>query len=193
MKKASLTLSIQMVVVVVIAFVVLGLGLGFVRSQFKEITVTTTAVQEQIKQQVLDDLRTGNKKLSFPATQLKASPSEEIVQAIGVRNAEDKKIGFKIEFQVKSGDQFVSFTSQTSLDDLRVAGQTDTASARVDWDDTVQYLSPGEARVYPVTIIAPDLSGNYLYKVSIKLMKIGDTDLTNNPPEYDSRTFFVKT
>ena len=69
-KKGSLNLSIQAIVIVVIAFVVLGLGLSFVRGQFKSITETSTGVQEQIRQQILEDLRTGDKKLSFPATTL---------------------------------------------------------------------------------------------------------------------------
>ena len=64
-RKGSLNLSIEAIVIVVIAFVVLGLGLGFVRSQIGSIQSTSTAVQEQISQQVLDDLRTGNKKLSW--------------------------------------------------------------------------------------------------------------------------------
>ena len=65
MKKGSLNLSIEAIVIVVIAFVVLGLGLGFVRGQFKSITETTTSIQDQIRQQITEDLRTGDKKLSF--------------------------------------------------------------------------------------------------------------------------------
>ena len=56
-KKGDLNLSIQAIVIVVIAFVVLGLGLGFVRGQFKSIQETSTGVQEQIRQQILEDLR----------------------------------------------------------------------------------------------------------------------------------------
>ena len=69
MKKGSLNLSIEAIVIVVIAFVVLGLGLGFVRGQFKSITETTTSIQDQIRQQITEDLRTGDKKLSFPTNE----------------------------------------------------------------------------------------------------------------------------
>ena len=69
-KKAALNLSIQAIVIIVIAFVFLGLGIKFVRDQIEGVGATSTSVQEQISQQILDDLRTGNKKLSFPATKL---------------------------------------------------------------------------------------------------------------------------
>src|SRR3989344_8207323 len=97
-KKGSLSLSIQTIVIVVIAFVVLGLGLGFVRSQFRSITETSGSVQEQIRQQILEDLRTGNKKLSFPATSLNVEKGEAQDIAIGVKNTKaNGDLNFKIE------------------------------------------------------------------------------------------------
>src|SRR3989344_5457261 len=86
MKKGDLNLSIQLIVVVVIAFVVLGLGLNFVRSQFRNIEETSGSVQEQVRQQILDDLRTGNKKLSFPATTITMEKGGSRDIAIGVKN-----------------------------------------------------------------------------------------------------------
>ena len=86
MKKGDLNLSIQVIVVIVIAFVVLGLGLNFVRSQFRNIEETAGSVQEQVRQQILDDLRTGNKKLSFPSTSInieKGKTSLVIISSLG--------------------------------------------------------------------------------------------------------------
>ncbi len=182
-KKASLNLSIQAIVIVVIAFVVLGLGLGFVRGQFEQITSTSTSVQEQISQQILDDLRTGNKKLSFPATSITLETNELSVQAIGIKNTEDADKNLIVGFEVKNGDIFEIFSSQTTLS--WTTPDAIDVSSRIDWDDTPQALDAGESRVVPVTITAPSKTGNYLYKVVLT-----DADTLE---EFDSKTFFIKT
>ena len=182
-KKGSLNLSIQAIVIVVIAFVVLGLGLGFVRSQFGEIQKTSTAVQEQISQQILDDLRTGNKKLSFPASKLVVETEEESVQAIGVKNTGDTNIDLTVAFEVKNADG--TFDKFTSGDDVSFSTKDGTATGSILWDDSKQTLKPGESRVIPVTIKAPDKIGNYLYKVVLE----EDTQTE----AYDQKTFFIKT
>ncbi len=183
-KKASLELSIQSIVIVVIAFVVLGLGLGFVRNQFSSIDKTSSAVQEQISQQILDDLRTGNKKLSFPATKLTLATSEESVQAIGIKNTLDREADLVLSFQVKAGGDggFTDFPADRELP-FQNSGDIQTTSSII-WDDTAQTLKPGETRIIPVTIKAPDKTGTYLYKVSV--------NLADGSP-FDSRTFFIKT
>jgi type II secretory pathway pseudopilin PulG len=184
-KKAALNLSIQAIVIVVIAFVVLGLGLGFVRSQFSSIESTSTAVQEQISQQILDDLRTGNKKLSFPATKLTLETGEESVQAIGVKNTEDGDRTLRIGFQVKTDEGFTVFTSEVEESFTTVSG-VDT-SGKIIWDNSDILFDAGESRVIPVTITAPDKSGNYLYKVIIYKIVDGAEE------PFDERTFFIKT
>ena len=187
MKKGSLNLSIQAIVIVVIAFVVLGLGLGFVRTQFTQIQDTSTAVQEQISQQILDDLRTGNKKLSFPATKLTIETGEESVQAIGLKNTKDSAVHLKLGFQVKCGEVFCDFVSEQRRD-FETPNNPDV-SALIIWDDSPQLFKQGEARVIPVTITAPDKTGNYLYKVVVNEVTIaGDFE-----QEFDTRTFFIKT
>jgi hypothetical protein len=184
-KKGSLNLSIEAIVIVVIAFTVLGLGLGFVKTQIGDIGKTSSSIQEQISQQILDDLRTGNKKLSFPATKLTLSTSEESVQAIGVKNTEDSPVDIIINFDVKSGDKFESFTSQEALS---FKNGPISVKSKIDWDDSSQPLKPGESRVFPVTITAPDKTGNYLYKITLKKLTAEGEE-----SEFDSRTFFIKT
>ncbi len=184
MKKGSLNLSIEAIVIVVIAFTVLGLGLGFVKNQIGDIGKTSSAIQEQISQQILDDLRTGNKKLSFPATKLTLGTGEESVQAIGIKNTEDNIVVIQIGFKIKNGADFQPFTSAQSID------VGNGAKGTIIWDDTPQTFKQGESRVFPVTIAAPDKGGNYLYK--IVLLKI-DAQGTITADEFDSKTFFIKT
>ena len=184
-KKASLNLSIQAIVIVVIAFVVLGLGLGFVRGQFEQMTATSTSVQEQISQQILDDLRTGNKKLSFPTSKLTLETSESNVQAFGIKNTADSSKDLIVSFKVKVGDTFDEFISMNDLSWVLSDGTSVTA--RIDWDDSLQSLGAGESRVIPVTINAPSRTGNYLFKVILYEGSIADEN------EFDSKTFFIKT
>ncbi|MDP3989606.1 MAG: hypothetical protein Q8Q01_00175 [archaeon] len=183
--RGSLELSIQTIIIVVIAFVVLGLGLGFVREQFAGIGSTTTAVQEQISQQILDDLRTGNKKLSFPATELRLETGSDDVQAIGIKNTADSELVLKVAFQIKAGDQFESIESESDESFTTKGGVP--FSTKVIWDNSELSFSPGETRVIPVTITAPDKTGTYLYKVLVmKVEASGET-------VFDERTFFIKT
>ncbi|MBT4539561.1 hypothetical protein HOI26_01870 [Candidatus Woesearchaeota archaeon] len=186
--KASLNLSIQAIVIVVIAFVVLGLGLGFVRSQFSSIESTSTSVQEQISQQILDDLRTGNKPLSFPASKLVLETGEESVQAIGIKNTGDEDRSMLIKFFVKAEDGEKEFTSSQELDFTSTDGAE--VSSTILWDNEPQDLNAGQTKVVPVTIAAPDKKGNYLFKVKlVKLVTAEDPD----EEEYASKTFFIKT
>ena len=181
-KKGSLNLSIQMIVIVVIAFVVLGLGLGFVRTQFSSISDTSTQVQKQIEQQVLDDLRRGNQKLSFPTDELVLETGEDTVQAIGVKNTKDGALDLTVGFEVKTGGIFTSFKSEEALP--ITTGSVSETSSTIIWNDESQNFPPGEARVIPVTITAPDKIGTYLYKVVIK---------EADGAIFDERTFFIKT
>ena len=181
-RKGSLNLSIEAIVIVVIAFVVLGLGLGFVREQIGTIKDTSTAVQEQISQQVLDDLRTGNKKLSFPATTIVLGNGDESVQAIGVKNTEDTALNLEVAFFVKTDQGFVQILSETPKIFRTTGSPTDTVT-KIIWDDSAVNFGAGESRVVPVTITAPDKTGTYLFKVQI--IAAGET--------FDERTFFIKT
>ena len=184
MRKASLNISIEAIVIIVIAFVVLGLGLGFVRSQFGDIQKTSTAVQEQISQQILDELRTGNKPLSFPASKLVLETTEESVQAIGIKNTKDSPVDLLVQFEVRDNEgSFQQFVSSSMLTFSTLNG--DEASAMILWDDTAQPLKAGETNVLPVTITAPDKIGNYLFKVI--LVNAADNS------EFASKTFFIKT
>lgn len=184
-KKGSLNLSIEAIVIVVIAFVVLGLGLGFVKGQFEQITDTSTSVQEQISQQILDDLRRSNNKLSFPSNDLTYETSEEDVQAVGIKNTDDQSKYFKLGFQVKDGSTFDTFGSGDKL-----TIDEDGAQAKIIWDDSWQEMSAGDTKVISFSLVAPDKQGTYLYKVYLMESATG-TD--SDESEYDSTTFFIKT
>ncbi len=188
-KRGSLNLSIQAIVIVVIAFVVLGLGLGFVRNTFIDIEDTSGQVQKQIEQQILDDLRRGNQKLSFPTDELILETGQDTVQAIGIKNTKDGKLSLKIGFEVKTNEGFDTFVSEVEKSFTTVGGTE--AESKIIWNSEFQDFTQGETRVVPVTITAPDKTGTYLYKV-VLIAKEGENE-DSTESVFDERTFFIKT
>src|SRR3989338_8280611 len=144
-RRASLSLSIEAIVIVVIAFVVLGLGLGFVKGTFKDITGTSEEVQSQIKEQILEDMRTSGKKLSI-SQEIRLDRGDESVQNVGIDNTglSSSKFGIKIEpikKQTPDGNE----------------GTIEEMEAEINffYNDLVEKeLSPTDGDVIPVTISA---------------------------------------
>src|SRR3990167_2593604 len=97
-KKGSLEISIQAIVIVVLAMTLLGLGLGFVKGMFKNIGGIQESVSDQVKEQVLEDLRTGDKKISFPRSEVRISKGEAMVIGIGISNKNDLPLSYSISF-----------------------------------------------------------------------------------------------
>lgn len=178
LKKGSLNLSIEAIVIVVIAFVVLGLGLGFVRGQFKQMTETSGSVQEQIKQQILDDLRTGNKKLSFPSSELKIEAASSSVMAVGIKNTGDSTLKFKIELEDLSNT-----CSSSGVAAIKSSTQPGDYCAAFYWNSQEQSLNAGDSNVYNIKYFAPSKKGSYLYKIKV-------TDTVKNG-EFSSKSFFA--
>lgn len=109
-KKASLEISIQAIVIVVLAMTLLGLGLGFIRGMFKNIGSTTEDVTEQVRQRILDDLITGDKKVSFPKSEIIIDKGGSQVLTVGIRNKKDTTLYYTMEFNPISGPDGAPFS-----------------------------------------------------------------------------------
>lgn len=88
-KKGSISLSINAIVVVVLAFVMLGLGLTLTKTIFSDVGSTAGEINEQVRQQILDDLRTGNKPLSFPSNNVNLKYRDDADIVLGIKNTGD--------------------------------------------------------------------------------------------------------
>jgi len=88
----------------------LGLGLGFIRGMFKSITSTTQDVTEQVRQRVLDDLISGDKKVSFPKTEVDVDKGGSEVLTVGIRNKKDTALHYKLRFTTFSGPEGQPFS-----------------------------------------------------------------------------------
>ncbi|MEK6828455.1 MAG: hypothetical protein AABX78_03825 [Nanoarchaeota archaeon] len=102
-KKASLEISIQAIVIVVLAMTLLGLGLGFIRGMFKNISGATEDVTEQVRERVIGDLISGDKKISFPKTEIFVDKGGSAVLTVGIRNKKDTPLHYKMRFTPING------------------------------------------------------------------------------------------
>lgn len=113
-KKASLELSIRAVVIVVLAMTLLGLGLGFVRNMFSDIGEIREDITEQVRQQILNDLVSNDKKLSFPKTEIKIDKGGSEILPAGIRNKEDETLAYKMSFTPQSAPEGVELNAPLS-------------------------------------------------------------------------------
>lgn len=179
-KKADLSISINAIVIIVLAMTFLGLGLTFVRGMFKNIGETTTKVSEQIEQQILDDLRRGDKKLSFPQEEVSIEGGKSTVIAIGIKNTGASEDYYCIGLYDVEGDEVIIPST---------AADTGTNYGFF-WDTNPQHLDANEANVYGIKLFT-----NAGLRSKTKLLKVviigGGTSTACGAIEYTSKTFFV--
>ena len=189
-KKASLEISIQAIVIVVLAMTLLGLGLGFIRKQFATLGDTASQVQEQIKQQILDDLRSSDKKLSFPANEVVIQKKDSKVLALGIKNT--KSLASKYSIVIKTINTNDGLRSDPTEDDGVFI-----------YNKGLQPLGVNDARVIPVKYTAPTAVTTKTFEIVV--CDCGDAAATpclavsstpekacdDSTKEYDSKTFFI--
>lgn len=159
-KKGSLSLSMEAIVIVVLAMTLLGLGLTFVRQMFGDISKTTSGVQQEIREKILDDLRTGNKKLAVPKTvNLGRKETTDII--IGIMNTESSagKPNFGVFLRCIKKQPAPGATPDPAVDCKEVT---------FFYENSINNpLGPTDAQVIPVTVTAPATSGDYLYEAIV--------------------------
>lgn len=181
-KKGALELSINAIVIVVLAMTLLGLGLAFIKTQIGKMGDTATTVQDQIKQQILEDLRTGDKKLSFPSNRITVASGDKVDLAIGVKNTNDYLMGFRVDILKREADgTFVPLSPVTK------------ESGSFFWDNSDQTLPIGDSRVFGIVHQAETIKDTYLYKIVITEMELDESGVPvdGTESEYDSKAFFI--
>ena len=154
-KKGSLEISIQAIVIVVLAMTILGLGIGFTKSIFQKITGSTEDISDQVRQKVVEDLVQGDKRLSFPKTEVIVERGSSSVLTIGIMNKEDTKLVYTLTFTLKRSP----------------AGATGTPENWFQFDKTRAYeLSATKSDVRNVRLQVPSdaKEGSYFYLFEIK-------------------------
>ncbi len=174
-KRASLEISIQAIVIVVLAMTLLGLGLGFIRGMFKNIQGTTEDVTDTVKQRILDDLITGDKKVSFPKTEVVIDKGGSQILTVGVRNKKNEPLDYKIKFIPISGPDGAPFSIDTPTWFQYATTQTYT-------------LSPADSDVRNIRLSVPTTvpSGSYFLT-----FEITDDLLPPGENVYAQKDFFI--
>lgn len=174
-KRGSLEISIQAIVIVVLAMTLLGLGLGFIRGMFKNITGTTEDVTEQVRQKILDDLIQGDKKVSFPRTDVTIDKGGAIVLTVGIRNKKDTPLHYRMRFNPisdPSGQPFI----------------IDNPSWFQYAENTVYTLPSADSEVRSVRLSIPTSVAAGSYFLTFEVV---DDDATPPDDVYTSKDFFI--
>ncbi|MFC1768501.1 hypothetical protein ACFLZX_01935 [Nanoarchaeota archaeon] len=178
-KKGDLNITVNAIVIIVLALTFLSLGLVFIRNIFEGITETTVTVQDQIRQQIIDDLRRGDKKLSFPADQITVGKGKERIFGIGVKNTLDEPMDFEVD--VCQGD------------DCSIPNSADSQDAAVSffWEEVPFKLDVNDVGVVGIKIVGPDRDDvSEIYKIKIQCAATGGG--CTDGDEFASKSFFVK-
>tara|TARA_Y100000310_G_scaffold345531_1_gene466114 strand:+ start:38133 stop:38648 length:516 start_codon:yes stop_codon:yes gene_type:complete len=165
-KKGSLSLSINAIIVIVIAFIFLGIAIGFIKGQLGSSEETFSDVQGQVKQKIIEDLRTSNKKLSFPTQTITLEKGDSKDIAIGVKNTGGGPLDFTIVVTTEDSQGGSSFPD--AIDYFHDKGS--------------QQLKGKESEAYNIKITAKGDPDTYLVK-----LKIDD----GTPNGYATKSFFI--
>tara|TARA_Y100000310_G_scaffold341089_1_gene439089 strand:- start:24412 stop:24945 length:534 start_codon:yes stop_codon:yes gene_type:complete len=171
-KKASLELSIRVIVIVILAMTLLGLGLAFVRNTFSDISDIREDVTEQVRQNIISDLKNNDKKASFPKTEIEINKGSSEVLTVGIRNKEDGTLSYQLFFNSISGP--------ADYDPFQVSNW-------FQFGQSIYELAPSEADVRNVRLNVPKdaKSGSYLLTFDVNNLAPGQTE------SYESIDFFI--
>ena len=95
-KKGSLELSINAIVILIMAITMLGLGLGFMKGLFSKTTGQLEKVGEDIKNQMVEQLRSSSAKLTLNEEDITIKRGETKEIYFGIKNVEDDLGAFNI-------------------------------------------------------------------------------------------------
>lgn len=176
-KKASLEISIQAIVIVVLAMTLLGLGLGFIKGMFKNIGSTTEDVSEQVRQRVLDDLVSSDKKVSFPKTEVIVDKGSATVLTVGIRNKEDLDLTYRLRFKAVSHQDSTGAINPLSEDGLESWFQYETT-------DYTLKAADSDIRNIRINVPKSAASGSYFLVFEV-------TDESEANKIYAQKDFFI--
>ena len=187
-KKAALELSINAIVIVILAMTLLGLGLGFVRNMFDDISGTTEQVQEQMRDQITEQLRTGDKPLAFPTSEITISKKESRNLAMGIRNTLQGGTDFKVRIYAineTTGERKKEVTASSGIYEPIL---NDEQGLFV-YNKGKMTLGVNQDQVLPVKYSASTTVGTSIFEIVIF-----NYDATLTVPiyvEYSTKSFFI--
>ncbi len=98
-KKGALELSINAIVVLILAITMLSLGLAFMKGLFKKTTGQLEQVGEDIKNQMIEQLRTSSAKLTLNQEDITMKKGEEKDVYFAIKNVDESSEPFSMEVE----------------------------------------------------------------------------------------------
>lgn len=157
---------IRIILVALIAITILILGTSFISRQFATFSGSATMVQKEVKEQVMEDLRSGE-SLTIPSS-LKIEKSKPQDFIIGVYNQQTVPLNYEIKVELIQ-KQNTAGGFETEIDFFYYPGPFS--------------LQPSEGGINLIRAEGKEI-GNYLVKISI----IDQSD----GKEYASKSFFLE-
>ena len=160
------------VLIVILAMTLLGLGLGFIRNTFSDIGDIREDVTQQVRQNIVADLRNNDKKASFPKTEIEIKKGSSEVLTVGIRNKEDQILNYRMSFNPISGP---SDSDMSQVNNWFQFGK-----------DTYE-LTPSDSDVRNIRLNIPKeaKAGSYLLTFDV------DKVIENQTESYETIDFFI--
>jgi hypothetical protein len=173
-QKASLNLSINAIVILILAITMLGLGLSFMKGLFGKTTGQLEEVGESIKDQMIEQLRKSNAKLTFDR------------EDISIKQGSAKDVYFGIKNVLPTVDT-ETFEIQTACDKA-----LDSAVTNI--PDHIDIQAFGETRALPqggidvqkMVVQAKPRATTTTYSCAMNILDPADSDRP-----YASKSFYV--
>ena len=170
--KGDLSLSINAIVILILAITMLGLGLAFLRGTFKKTTGEFTKVSETIKNQIEDEIRSSNAKLTFNTFEVTIGRGSSQDLFYGIKNVENTAITFKVVPKCTAALADPALTEADIAETLILRTFTETE------------VTPGEIEVLKLVVSSTSEAKSDTYSCKLAV---------ENPDgsEYASKKFFI--
>ena len=168
-RKAALELSTGFIVVAAIGIIIIISAIFFVSNQFQTISGSATQIQQEIKEQLMEDLVTGNEKLVLLQNNINLDYGNDEDIIFGVHNDLDTELVYGVNIEISQKEQAGDKDFSKDLGLLYYKGPF--------------FIEKGQSGINLVKIQG-DKKGTYLVKITI-------TNKNNEEETYAQKSFFV--
>jgi hypothetical protein len=169
-RKAALELSTGFIVVAAIGIIILVSAIFFISSQFQTISGSATQIQQEIKEQLMEDLISSNEKLVLLQNNINLDYGKDENIIFGVHNNLDTELVYGINIEITQKEQAGDKDFSGDLGLLYYKGPF--------------FIEKGQSGINLVKIDGKK-KGVYLVKITIK-------NKNDDEETYAQKSFFVE-
>jgi len=168
-KLSSLNVSVEAIVVLILAITILGLGIAFIRNMFGSTTENLAQIGNEIKTQMIEDLRNSDQRLKFNEEDIMIS-----------RSTKKKEIYFGVKNELDTAQQFTVEMGCYDFMDSGSSSNGDATDVKFSVFEKTPTIQPNGVEVMKAIIsVTPDAAVTS-YQCTITLDSDSDTYETKN-------------